>query len=66
TKNGDIVGSNLEEKFMLSSAYFGKNTNNVIPNVESTVSKNVELKTSVSKQTTGLAAKGGKKPPRKG
>jgi hypothetical protein len=66
TQNSDNVDSNYKENFTLKTAYLGKKTNHRHHNVESTVSENVELKFTVSQQKTGLAAKSGKKPPRKG
>lgn len=60
------ITDNLNVNFTTNATDIGKTTNNPQHKVAITNSKNAELESSESKVRTGLEAKGGKKPPRKG
>lgn len=65
-KSVTYVTQNLNIHFTTNATYIGKTTNNPKRNVANTNSENAEFKSLESKARTGLEAKGGKKPPRKG
>lgn len=60
------ITDNLNVSSTISTTNINKSTNNPKRNVRITNSRNVELKSSEIQAITGLVAKGGKKPPRKG
>ncbi|MBE9228749.1 hypothetical protein IQ264_25390 [Phormidium sp. LEGE 05292] len=60
------ITETLEINFTNDATYIGKTINNPKHKVAITNSKNAEFQSSESQVRTGLEAKGGKKPPRKG
>ena len=60
------VTQSLDISFTNNVAEIGKTTNNPKHNLTITKGKNTEFNSSESEARTGVAAKGGKKPPRKG
>ena len=60
------ITDTLDINFTNDATYIGKTTNNPKHKVAITNSKNSEFQSSESQLRTGLEAKGGKRPPRKG
>lgn len=60
------ITRNLHASSTTSTTNISKITNNPNQNVTAIYSRNLQIKSSQSQAVTGLAAKGGKRPPRKG